>query len=137
MSSKKRRGMQANITNPIVAPGKALWKAPKGKWHTLVLLAAVLLATAIVHSNSLRNGFVQWDDDAYVYNNKDIRQLDSQSLGRFFTTYYLRMYQPVTMISYALDYKIGGLEAKTYHRTNYILHLLNNSLKYLHFVLPE
>jgi tetratricopeptide (TPR) repeat protein len=83
------------------------------------------LTTFIVYSNSLDNGFVNWDDDKYVYSNKDIRQLDGQSVLGFFTTYYLRMYQPIPMISYALDYKMGGLNARTYHRTNCIFHLLN------------
>ena len=90
-----------------------------------MLVAAILLTTIIVYSNSLNNGFVKWDDDKYVCNNEDIRQLDGQSIHRFFTTNYLRMYQPVTMISYALDYKMGELNALTYHRTNFIFHLLN------------
>ena len=117
--------MKANKRNQVVIPEKAAFKAPKDKMYTGVLVAAILLTTIIVYSNSLNNGFVKWDDDKYVSNNEDIRQLDGQSILRFFTTNYLRMYQPITMISYALDYKIGGLNALTYHRTNCIFHLLN------------
>jgi tetratricopeptide (TPR) repeat protein len=117
--------MKTNRRNQVVTPEKVALKAPKNKWVTRVLVAAILLTTVIVHSNSLNNGFVKWDDDKYVFNNKDIRQIDGQSIHRFFTTNYLRMYQPLTMISYALDYKMGGLNAPTYHRTNFIFHLLN------------
>ncbi len=131
----KQRGMKTNRRNQGVAPEKVALQAPKDKWVTRVLVAAILLTTVIVHSNSLNNGFVQWDDDKYVFNNKDIRQIDGQSIHKFFTTTYLRMYQPVTMISYALDYKMGGLNAPTYHRTNFIFHLLNVLLVFYVIVL--
>jgi tetratricopeptide (TPR) repeat protein len=97
----------------------------KNKLYTGALVAAILLTTIIVYSNSLNNGFVKWDDDKYVCDNKDIRQLDGQSILEFFTSYYLGMYQPIVMISYAWDYKIAGLDAPAYHRTNLIFHLLN------------
>ena len=106
-------------------PDRVSVPARKGKSPAVVLLAAILLTTALVHSRSLGNGYVNWDDDKYVFNNRDIRQLDGHSVTRFFTTYYLRMYQPVTMISYALDYKMGQLNPLAYHRTNIIIHLLN------------
>jgi tetratricopeptide (TPR) repeat protein len=121
----KNTGMKAKKRNQVVVSDRVASKASNGKLYTGVLVTAVLLTTILVHSNSLNNGFVNWDDDKYVYSNKDIRQLDGPSIFRFFTTYYLRMYQPITMISYAVDYKMGGLNALVYHRTNYILHLLN------------
>jgi protein O-mannosyl-transferase len=121
----KHSGMKTNKRNQVVAPERVALQVPKDKWVARVLVAAILLTTVIVHSNSLNNGFVKWDDDKYVFNNKDIRQIDGQSIHKLFTTNYLRMYQPVTMISYALDYKMGGLNATTYHRTNLIFHLLN------------
>jgi protein O-mannosyl-transferase len=119
----KNSGRRSNRKNQ--APVPETLKAPKGKFYIGVLVASILLITGIVYSNSFNNGFVKWDDDKYVYSNKDIRQLDSQSIHKFFTTYYLSMYQPITMISYALDYKMGGLNARTYHRTNFIIHMLN------------
>lgn len=117
--------MKTSKRNQVIVPEKIALKAPKNNLYTGMLVAAILLTTVIVHSNSLNNDFVKWDDDKYVCNNKDIRQLDGQSIHKFFTTFYLRMYQPVTMISYAWDYKIGELNALTYHRTNIIFHFLN------------
>ena len=117
--------MKTNKRNQVVVPEKVALTAPKAKLVARVLLASILLTTCIVYSNSLNNGFVKWDDDKYVSNNADFRQLDGQSILRFFSTSYLRMYQPITMISYALDYKVGKLNALTYHRTNLIFHLLN------------
>jgi protein O-mannosyl-transferase len=101
----------------------------QGKWRPQwILLGLIVLVTGIVYSNSLTNGFVNWDDDLYVYTNQAIRHLDGPAIREFFTTSYVKMYAPVTMVSYALDYKIGELDAATYHRTNLILHLLNVAL---------
>lgn len=93
-----------------------------------VLLGFILLVTAIAYSNSLTNGFVNWDDDLYVYANPDIRHLDGATIKEFFAGYYAKMYAPLTMISYALDYKIGGLNPTVYHGTNLLLHLLSTAL---------
>jgi len=104
---------------------KAVQKKRRVRW---ILVGLILLVTAIAYSNSVTNGFVNWDDDLYVYTNQDIRHLDGAAIYEFFTRSFGKMYAPVTMISYALDYRIGELDATTYHRTNLILHLLNVSL---------
>ncbi len=120
------KGKKGSDKNQAVAPVQGTSTAVKSRDHrSMVLIAWILLATLLVHSNTLKNGFVSWDDDDYVYNNQDIRQLDSRSIFKFLTTYYLKMYQPVTMISYAIDYKIGKLNPSVYHGTNLVLHLLN------------
>ncbi len=114
-----RKNQVAALEKPAAAPVEAK-KQPR-----IALIAIIILITAIVYSNSLKNGFVQWDDDVYVFNNSDVSHLDIQSIHNFFKAGYLKMYQPVTMISYALDYKIGKLNPFTYHCTNLVFHLLN------------
>lgn len=94
-------------------------------WICIVL---IILSTAIAFSNSLENGFVALDDDAYVYANKIIRNINGDTMRAFFTEYYIGMYAPVTMISYAVDYKFGGQSPAVYHRANLILHLFNVAL---------
>jgi tetratricopeptide (TPR) repeat protein len=121
----KNTGMRAKQKNQDGTPEKSALNVSKEKKHTGVMLTAIILATIIVYWNSLGNGFVKWDDDKYVSSNEDIRQLDGASVLKYFTTYYLKMYQPLAMISYACDYRIGKLNALTYHCTNCILHLLN------------
>ncbi|MGD0100903.1 MAG: tetratricopeptide repeat protein [Acidobacteriota bacterium] len=120
---KNRRKNQIVIPeNPAPAPS-ILERQPR-----IVILGMILFITAVVYSNSLRNGFVQWDDDVHVFNNSDVKHLDIQSIHNFFKAGYLKMYQPVTMISYALDYKIGKLNPFIYHCTNLVFHLLNVAL---------
>jgi len=125
----KNKGKTSSGKLQAVALDQASLKPMNEKKKSRVpLLVLILLVTAMVYSNSLRNGFVQWDDGEYVFNNPDIRQLNGESLHKFFTDFYLKMYSPVTLISYALDYRISQLEPAAYHRTNLIVHLLNVSL---------
>ncbi len=128
-------GRNTNRGNRVAVPEKAAIKTPKDKLYIGVLAAVILLITIIVYSNSLNNGFVQWDDYKYVSDNEDIKHLNNQSIFRYFTTYYLKMYQPLTMISYALDYKIGELNPLTYHRTNVVFHTLNALLVFCFILL--
>lgn len=121
----KHSGRKTKLGNRVAVPLKAVVKTPINRLHIGALVAVILLITIIVYSNSLNNDFVQWDDYKYVSDNEDIRQLNNQSIIRYFTTYYLKMYQPLAMISYAFDYKIGELNPLTYHRTNLIFHTLN------------
>jgi protein O-mannosyl-transferase len=104
---------------------KVIKEKRRPRW---LLIGLIVLITAIAYSNSLKNGFVNWDDDLYVYTNQAIRHIDGPAIREFFTDYYVKMYAPVTMLSYAIDYKIGELNATTYHCTNLILHLLNVAL---------
>ena len=121
----KNRNSKTNPGNRVAVPQKTAVKTPKNRLYIGALVSVILLITIIVYSNSLNNGFVQWDDYKYVSDNEDIKQLNSQSIYKYFTTYYLKMYQPLTMISYALEYKLGGLNPQTYHRTNLVFHTLN------------
>ena len=56
----------------------------------------------MVYGNVFKLGFVNWDDEKYVSENSDIRQLNPQSIGKFFTSSIVGMYQPIPMISYAV-----------------------------------
>ena len=106
-------------------PQKSSKLKSSGLW---IWIGLIILVTAVSYSNSLENGFVNWDDDTHVYNNQDIRNLDGSAIRTVFTNYYLKMYAPITIISYAMDYKIGGLDPAVYHRANLILHLINVAL---------
>ncbi len=93
------------------------------------VLAAVLLLTIITYSNSINNDFVSnRDDDEYVVENVDIRDLTFSKALNFFKldSTYSDNYHPLTMLSYALEAKAFGVaSARPFHLTNLILHLVN------------
>jgi Tfp pilus assembly protein PilF len=95
------------------------------KQKYLVPLMIILILTAVIYSRSLKNGFVNWDDDKIVVGNSEIRALSPQNIGAFFSKSYLNMYEPLVMISYAVDYQINGLDPAVYHLINVLFHLSN------------
>jgi protein O-mannosyl-transferase len=115
-----------NATGRAAAEGR-----PAGQGHstarTLLIIGAVLLLTVIVYYNSVNNGFTNWDDGTNVYENMAIRDMGA-NIRIYFTKPLLAMYTPLVYISYAIDYKIGGLDPRIYHLTNLLLHLANITL---------
>lgn len=91
--------------------------------------ALAALVTLLAYLPSLANDFVNWDDQMYVYLNPNIRDFDLEFLKWAFRTDMLNAYwHPLTMISYAIDYQVLGLNPFQYHLTNAIFHALNTLL---------
>ena len=90
---------------------------------------SVALLVFLVHCPSLRNGFVSWDDDIYVYQNPRLRHLTLTSLlGTFTSVHASGNWHPLTELSHAADCAIWGMNAKGHHLTNVLLHGLNAGL---------
>jgi tetratricopeptide (TPR) repeat protein len=76
-----------------------------------------------------------FDDDIYFYNNYLVKN-PSWDSAKTFLVEVLKpstvggYYQPLTMISLMIDYKMGGQEDsfETFHRTSLILHICNTAL---------
>jgi tetratricopeptide (TPR) repeat protein len=119
----------ANATGREAAEGRQA-----GRGHStariLVIIGAVLALAVLVYSNSVNNGFTNWDDGTNVYENTAIRD-PGANIKTYFTKPLLAMYTPLVYISYAIDYKIGGLDPRIYHLTNLLLHLANITLVFL------
>ena len=92
---------------------------------SIVYLVLILLLTVLLYSNSIQNGFVNWDDDVSIIKNPDIRSLDRSTISNMFNNSYNGMYQPAVMISFAINYAIHDLQPEGYHLTNLLFHLLN------------
>jgi tetratricopeptide (TPR) repeat protein len=89
----------------------------------------ILFFVILVYSNAINNGFLNWDDDRYVTANPYLA-LNWKNISFFFTHFYFVMYIPLTMLSYMIDYTIGGLNPWLFHLHNLILHLINTLLVY-------
>lgn len=94
----------------------------------LLCLAAILLTTFIAFIPSLGNEFTNWDDDLYVVDNIFIQELSIENFKIWCTQPFVANYQPITMLSYAINYAISGLNPWGYHFTNLLFHLANTIL---------
>jgi len=87
-------------------------------------LAAVVI-TAVCLSPTLKNGFVNWDDEYYVVKNALLR--GPQWIG-IFTRPVLSNYHPLTVLSLAANYAISGPKPWSYVLFSFLLHLANTLL---------
>ena len=88
----------------------------------LALLALIVLSGGL-YLNTLDNLFTNWDD-AMVYSNYSIRSLDWKNLRAIFTYVKGSTYQPVRVLSYAIDYHFWKLNPLGYHITNILFYIL-------------
>ncbi|MDA8091313.1 MAG: tetratricopeptide repeat protein [Nitrospiraceae bacterium] len=89
------------------------------------LAGLVAAAAFLVYLHALKNGFVYWDDQVYVYENLHIHSLNAAFLKWAFSSFYASNWFPLTWMSHALDYAIWGLNPAGHHLTNIILHSIN------------
>ncbi len=87
------------------------------------LAAGVALLTLVVYLPSLFNGFVNWDDDVYIYANLHIQSLDWGFFKWAFTDLSLGFWHPLTWISYALDHLLWGVNPFGHHLSAMLLHV--------------
>jgi tetratricopeptide (TPR) repeat protein len=88
-----------------------------------LILALFLGLILLLYGNSLRNEFTNWDDQM-IYANPSIRSLDWKSIMDLFTLKKASSYQPVRALSYAVDYRLWGLNPLGYHLSNLFFYLL-------------
>src|ERR1035438_3215430 len=94
-------------------------------------LPIVLAVTFIVLFPSLQNKFVNLDDPQYVIENPVVKNFNSENLKIIFSEQFIGNYQPITMLSYLVDYKLFGLNPVGYHLVNLIFHLLGTIFVFL------
>src|SRR5215510_15514907 len=89
------------------------------------------LVTFAVFIPALRNEFVNWDDLELLVDNPHYRGLGWEQVRWMFSTFRNGHYQPLSWMTFALDYLIWGMDPFGYHLTNLVLHAANAALFYL------
>jgi tetratricopeptide (TPR) repeat protein len=93
---------------------------------TLLLAFLLILATLTLYSPTLHNGFVNYDDPAYVTANAHVRQGLSWSNVRWaFTATVEANWHPLTWISHMADVQFFKLNATGHHAVSVVLHVIN------------
>jgi tetratricopeptide (TPR) repeat protein len=95
---------------------------------------ALLLAvwTAAVYWGSLRNDFINFDDNLYVTDNPVVKRgLTADGLAWAFTTGHAGNWHPLTWVSHMTDVQLFGLESSGHHGTSLVIHAANGALLFL------
>jgi len=112
--------------NPAAAKGaeRALRQI---RWLVPGMVAAT---TLLVFLPALQNEFLAWDDEDLLLKNSRYRGLGEAELRWMFTTFHFGHYQPLTWMTFGLDYLLWGMDPFGYHLTNLLLHSANAVLFY-------
>jgi hypothetical protein len=79
--------------------------------------------TWVIYAQTLGHGFVNYDDNIYVYDNPTITGgLTAEAVQLAFTQSHARNWHPLTTLSHMLDCQIFGVEPRGHHFTNVLLH---------------
>jgi hypothetical protein len=98
---------KSDLPYASVVPGS--WQLNSG----IVLLCIV--ATAVLYAGDLHLGFFRVDDQQYVVSNLWIQGVTWKHLAQILSNPYYLNYSPLHLLSYALDYVVGGLSPRAFH----------------------
>ena len=123
--NRRREGRAASDQGGEAAP----------RWLASVLALGVAAATFGAHARALQGGLLRWDDWDQLVLEMRWRGLGADNLAWMFTTGLRGHFQPLSWISYALEYQLAGmsagLDARVFHATNVALHALVAALVFV------
>ncbi|HVM61479.1 MAG TPA: hypothetical protein VMV72_11500 [Verrucomicrobiae bacterium] len=115
--------------------GAPLTTVPVGShnhWAAAGVCLFLVGAIFVGFGQTLRYGFVDYDDDGYVYKNPHvIHGLDLKGVAWAFTHSVMANWHPLTVMSHMLDCQVYGLNAGGHHLTNLLLHAATAVLLFL------
>lgn len=116
---------KANINKPISPQKQNIKKnSPAKTSYSWWMIALCGMAAFVAFIPALQNELTNWDDPNYIVDNPLIRSLSSENIKRIFTESYFGNYQPLHILSYAIEYHFFGISPKGYHAVSIILHAL-------------
>jgi tetratricopeptide (TPR) repeat protein len=99
---------------------------PGSTARDLALGVLLVLVVGALYARTARNGFVSYDDDAYLVQNPHVSSGLSWANARWaFTESHSANWHPLTWLSHQLDVELFGLRPGPHHLVNAALHALN------------
>ncbi len=96
-------------------------------------ILVILISTLAAYYKLYEAGFLSWDDGEYVVKNIEITNISLPNIKLWFSSFYVGNYHPLTMLSYSIDYKLGGLSPLIYHASSVVIHCINALLVFSFF----
>jgi len=98
---------------------------PQRWWRPETYATVLLLAVVLAYLPTFNAGFVRWDDQYYV-EESDLLP-DPEGLRKIWNPlgHDTQQFYPLVFSSYWLEYRLWGLDARSYHVVNVGLHAIN------------
>ncbi len=91
-------------------------------------------ATFLIYWQVQSFDFVLFDDNLYIFENKNIQKgFSSETLKWAFTSFHAGNWHPLTWLSHTLDFQLFRFNAGGHHWTNVVLHVINTILVFFVF----
>lgn len=87
-------------------------------------IAICLALTFVAFISVFRHQFVNWDDDFNIANNKNTALLNWDNIVNIFSDPVIGNYNPLPILTFAIERSIVGLDPALYHINNLLLHLV-------------
>lgn len=94
-------------------------------YRNYIALCSVVSVYFIIYYQALFFEFTNWDDHINITKNADIQSFSWYNLKQIFSSVYVGMYVPITMLSYMCDYALFGRSPFGFHLSSLFWHLLN------------
>jgi hypothetical protein len=98
---------------------------PVSNWVYFLLISLAIILTYIAFVPSLKNGFVSWDDEGYLFENGYIINYGWKSTKAIFSNIIMANYHPLTIYVYATLHHLYKFIPYPYHLFNVVFHLFN------------
>ena len=97
--------------------------------HIWICIASISILTFIVFYPSLEGQFIKtWDDYGYAVTNKYIDDFNWDNVKGMFTHALYGNYNPLTILTFAVEKHFFGTNPYVHHFNNILLHILNSLL---------
>ena len=91
-------------------------------WFWLMIL---VLGIVTIYKPVTKFDMINWDEKRYLIETPFIKNINVENIKAMFTQKVLASYNPIVLLSYAIDYKIAKEDWGWYHGVNVFFHLLN------------
>jgi protein O-mannosyl-transferase len=100
----------------------------KARRFTIAMVVAIPILAAILFGQTLSYEFTNWDDNVLILDNPQVASFDIVDI---FTPRVGKTYQPVRVLSYAIDHAIWGFNPVAFHAINILFHALASIMLFL------
>ncbi|HTZ20665.1 MAG TPA: tetratricopeptide repeat protein [Opitutaceae bacterium] len=126
-----RRSKEQTASDKTIAlPSGQAWA--NDRWTAIGVGLFLAAITLIVFGQTVHHDFVNYDDNAYVYDNPHVTPgLTLSGVLWAFTHVHSSNWHPLTWISHMIDCQLYGLNPGGHHLTNVLLHTATAMLLFL------
>jgi Flp pilus assembly protein TadD len=97
-----------------------------------IIIAGLFIVTLVVFMEVRNNGFINYDDGEYIYENPHVQSgLTIKGMTWSLTTTHTGYWHPLTWFSHMMDVQLFGIKPAGHHLMSLLLHVANTLLLFL------